>query len=385
MLQDLPGVSCVYMSPFSGVGGTQEYITMLACRMSKLARVAVMLPFDPAQVERFQNRLLDAGVVCIPLPEAFCRPFGRRRYDRRWRAGRELADRMRKFAVGDRLIVHANIDPVSLGGLASRIGREGGIVDTFHDFGRIAARSPSFVVNTLIAAAFLRRVHFITPSQVVKSELLRFIMAVDAARVHAIPTGIDPLPSIAPFSWHDPVRIYIMSRVSEAKAPDVFLGAVRMFLKEGGRAQFTWIGGGPLLKWTKAQAAELGLSGQVNFTGYLNDASPVLRENDLFLLSSRWEGGCPPRGVLEAISQGFPCVLPDIASIREALGEGEAALFYRSGDVQSLACALRQAVAEPERMAERARAAHIKFMARHLAEQEFQATLALYRRILPTG
>ncbi|HKX35990.1 MAG TPA: glycosyltransferase [Rhizorhapis sp.] len=378
----MPGTACVYMSPFAGVGGTQEYITVLACRMAKLARVAVMLPFDPAQVERFQPRLAEAGVTCISLPEDFCAPFARWRYDRRWCVGRELASKIVAFAGSDTLIAHANIDPISLGGLASRLGQRAGIVNTFHDFGVITKPSISRPLNSLVAALFLRRVRFITPSQIVKRELLQFVMATDPARVHPIPTGIDPLPSIATADWHTPARIYVMSRVSEAKAPDVFLEAVRKFIARGGRADFTWIGGGPLLEWAKAKVAELKLSDHVRFLGYLNDARPVLQGQDLFLLSSRWEGGCPPRGVLEAISQGFPCILPAITSIEEALGQGDAALFYRKGDADSLAQALRQAVESQAAMAVRAHAARDIFHARHLAEQEFRGTLALYKEDL---
>jgi glycosyltransferase involved in cell wall biosynthesis len=377
-------VTCFYMSPFAGVGGTQEYITMLACRMSRHGQVKVMLPFDPAQLDRFKPRLIAAGAQCISLPEDLCALFAVRRYDRRWRGGARLASLiLGNWDAPSQLFVHSNIDPVSLAALASGLGGKAAIVNTFHDFGRISRPSVSYPVNTVLSMLYLRRAIFITPSKAVKQELLNYIMAVNGPQVRNIPTGIDELPSIAPSTRHDPVRFTLMSRVAEAKAPDVFLNGVEQFRSAGGRAEFRWIGGGPMLDWAKAETLRRRLASEVQFLGYLEDAQAILRESDMFLLSSLWEGGCAPRGVLEAISRGFPCVLPAIASIQEALGaDDEAALYYEPGNAASLAQALQRAVADSAAMTQRARRARRKFLANHLADQEFERTLSVYLEAL---
>jgi glycosyltransferase involved in cell wall biosynthesis len=62
---------------------------------------------------------------------------------------------------------------------------------------------------------------------------------------------------------------------------------------------------------------ELGLSKQVHFIGYQQDAPGFLLEVDVLISASRFEG--QPNAVLEAIAVGCPLLLSDIPEHQETL------------------------------------------------------------------
>lgn len=62
----------------------------------------------------------------------------------------------------------------------------------------------------------------------------------------------------------------------------------------------------------------MGLSDRVFFTGWRADASELLAQSDLFLLSSRWEG--VPNVLLEACALGKCALCADVEGVAEILG-----------------------------------------------------------------
>lgn len=101
----------------------------------------------------------------------------------------------------------------------------------------------------------------------------------------------------------------------------------------------------PILDRIKASP----LTGRIHLPGYVSrdDARELLRHAELFALASEAEGfGLP---LAEAISCGTPAVASDIPVLREA--GGDAALYCRVSDPESLADGLRRAL-EPETAAD---------------------------------
>lgn len=72
-----------------------------------------------------------------------------------------------------------------------------------------------------------------------------------------------------------------------------------------------WIvGDGSLLQHSRQLAANRGLDDVISFKGAVDDVRSLLREADVFLSASLWEG--LPLAPLEAMSEGLPCVLSDV-------------------------------------------------------------------------
>lgn len=65
-------------------------------------------------------------------------------------------------------------------------------------------------------------------------------------------------------------------------------------------------GSGPDLQLLKSKSVELGISDCVNFCGAIDKVFNVLAENEIFVLTSDFEG--LPNALLEAMSVGMPCI-----------------------------------------------------------------------------
>jgi glycosyltransferase involved in cell wall biosynthesis len=93
-------------------------------------------------------------------------------------------------------------------------------------------------------------------------------------------------------------------------------------------------------------AANLGVSGDVELTGFLANPYAVLARASLFVLSSLWEGS--PNALTEALALGRPAVATDCPSgPREILAGGKYGPLVPIGDVAALAEAMEQTLAQP--------------------------------------
>ncbi len=133
---------------------------------------------------------------------------------------------------------------------------------------------------------------------------------------------------------------------------------IRAFAKllESGEARLLILGEGSLRPRLEQLTAALGIAGQVEFAGYVDDPGPHFRSADLFVLSSIYEG--LPTVLIEALSFGLPVVSTDCPSgPREILADGAFGRLVPPGDATALAAAMLdslKAEADPQRQLTRA-------------------------------
>ncbi|MDR6862281.1 glycosyltransferase [Phycicoccus sp. 3266] len=101
------------------------------------------------------------------------------------------------------------------------------------------------------------------------------------------------------------------------------------------------IGGGPLLPALTKQVRKLGLEDSVVLAGPQPNPWVIMRECDVFVLSSDYEG--QPMVILEARTLGLPVVSTAFSSVASALGPGEGLVVDRK--VDALADGMRKALA----------------------------------------
>jgi glycosyltransferase involved in cell wall biosynthesis len=117
--------------------------------------------------------------------------------------------------------------------------------------------------------------------------------------------------------------------------------------------RFEHVGGGPELAGLKEDARALGIAERITWFGALTqpDVLARYRAADAFVLSSRVAGDGDrdglPNVLMEAQSQGLPCVATAVSGIPELIEDGVTGLLVAPRDRDALAQALARLVGDP--------------------------------------
>jgi glycosyltransferase involved in cell wall biosynthesis len=149
----------------------------------------------------------------------------------------------------------------------------------------------------------------------------------------------------------DPRRPVIgtIGRLEERKDHEHLLHVARAVLTRanGLRPQLLVVGDGPLRARLAAQAAALGVSESVVFTGSLADVRVPLAAMDVFVLPSRAEG--LSNALLEAMAAGRPVVATAVGGTSEVLDAERTGVLVPPGDVDAMASAILGLLADATR------------------------------------
>lgn len=188
-----------------------------------------------------------------------------------------------------------------------------------------------------------------------------------------------PNPVSSAFADAEPVRIerieriVSLGRLEKQKNQRLLIDAFKLARAQNPALRLTIFGEGHLRAELESQVASLGMAGAVALPGRRDDAVGALKENDLFVLSSDYEGF--PNALAEAMCLGMPCVSTDSPTgPRELLGDGRG-ILTPPNDARALADAMVQLAKQPRdaaRMGERARA----YVLAQLSEREITSRFA---------
>ena len=115
------------------------------------------------------------------------------------------------------------------------------------------------------------------------------------------------------------------------------------------------VGNGPLKDRLHHQARALGVSEKITWRGALTQDELLIeyRNADVFALASRIASDGDrdglPNVLLEAQSQGLPCVATRVSAIPELVRDGQTGLLVEENDPDALARALEALISSPAR------------------------------------
>jgi glycosyltransferase involved in cell wall biosynthesis len=154
-----------------------------------------------------------------------------------------------------------------------------------------------------------------------------------------------------------------MGRLVHQKGFDLLLRSFAVIATRHPDWSVLILGDGPLRQELETQVERLKLTARVKFLGAVDDPISVLRQADLFVLSSRFEGF--PNALCEAMACGLPVVSFDCPSgPRDIIRNGLDGILVPADDVDRLAAAMdRLASSEQERqrMGDRATEVLVRF------------------------
>ena len=151
-------------------------------------------------------------------------------------------------------------------------------------------------------------------------------------------------------------RLLFVGRLAAVKGVLVLLEAFAQVLKTHPDAHLTLVGDGAERARIEAEAARLGVAGQIRFAGYLSqdEVARELAQADVFVLPSFAEG--VPVVLMEAMASQLPVIATRIAGISELVEEGMSGHMVPPGDAQAFAGALEAVLGDAETRAQMGRA-----------------------------
>jgi rhamnosyltransferase len=174
-------------------------------------------------------------------------------------------------------------------------------------------------------------------------------------RVSLAPNGVDHERfGIPPIAGANPPLVAAVGRLTGNKGPDLLLEAAALLGGQGLEFTTVFLGEGPMRGELEDRARRLGVADRVTFTGQVSDVIGWLRRAEIVVRSSYTEGLA--LAVLEAMAAGRCNVVSDIPPNRELIEDGRTGLVFRTGDAADLARALADAIGDPARRVELARA-----------------------------
>lgn len=193
----------------------------------------------------------------------------------------------------------------------------------------------------------------VVPSRGVKEDLVA-TFGLPASQVHVIPN-----PVVTPrleanaaepvdLPWADGLSNPVIVGVGELSLRKDFATLVRAFAEVRGErcCRLLVVGDGDERGALRDLAAELGVSEDVHFTGFVANPYPFIRQSSVLALTSRWEG----MGVVlaEALALGVQVVSTDCPSgPREVLQDGAVGYLAKVGDPASIAAGIRDRLDHP--------------------------------------
>lgn len=137
-----------------------------------------------------------------------------------------------------------------------------------------------------------------------------------------------------------------VGRISEQKGMEYFVQSIPEVLKNNSKVKFFIIGDGEDRQKIEQLVVQLNLSDHIVFLGYRNDVLNVMKQLDLIVLSSLWEGF--PLTPIEAFSVGKTIVATEVDGTPEIVKNGYNGLLIDPRDSNAIAIAILEVMNNSE-------------------------------------
>lgn len=186
------------------------------------------------------------------------------------------------------------------------------------------------------------------------AEDIRKVSRVSSENIHVIynpivtPELLESGAKTVHHPWFDEGKQVLVSvgRLHVQKDYPTLLHAFKKVSKER-EVRLLLVGDGPEMDSLQALAKELMLTDLVDFVGFKNNPYPYMKQADLFVLSSAWEGF--GNVLIEAFAMGTTVVATDCPSgPAEILEHGRLGTLVPVGVVEEMADAIKYALEHPQ-------------------------------------
>jgi colanic acid/amylovoran biosynthesis glycosyltransferase len=171
-------------------------------------------------------------------------------------------------------------------------------------------------------------------------------------KVHVIPCGVpvdESIPAAPGERNGAPPQFIAVSRILKLKGVDITIRAFAGVVREIPEARLFIAGDGPDRPEFEALVAELGLTENVHFAGWLSEdeVRQQLRQSDVFVQHSLGAEGWPV-GVAEASAMRLPVVVTSCGGLAEQVVDGVTGLIVPTRDVDRMRQSMLTLARDPD-------------------------------------
>ena len=230
--------------------------------------------------------------------------------------------------------------------MAARVALVPQIFNTKHCMESAPGPLPKKIIRRGVNATFSDKI--IAVSRAVRRSMVRG--GTHPEQIAVVYNGIEriPIPSaeekadlLASFGGKEGEKaVGMVARLEEVKDHETFLEGAKKVLENRKDVRFYVIGDGSLREELERRVAELGISENVTFTGFLKDVEKIEAALDIAVITSKAEALC--LSILESMIAGIPAVGTDSGGVAEVIKHGENGFLIPIGDSDALANCLEE-------------------------------------------
>lgn len=215
---------------------------------------------------------------------------------------------------------------------------------------RLGSKSERYVARRVRHYSYYSAIAVLTPAMLSEARELFSATGLDIVELPNV-IDVDALRCAARAEIERPAESFIVSvaRLDEGQKDHKTLLRAYAQVRERGRCEpaLVLIGEGRDRRELEQLADELGIGASVHFLGFCANPQPYIRQAELLVLSSRYEGFGMVLG--EAMALGTPVLSADCPTgPRDLLEGGKAGLLVPPGDVDAMARAIERLLKDTE-------------------------------------
>jgi glycosyltransferase involved in cell wall biosynthesis len=317
-------------------GGAERIAADLAISLGAHGIQSAVVTLDGPRSSALEEALRSSGVALYYLhkrPGFDARMFGR------------LSRLFRDFRPH---VVHTHLAALRYVIPALRLQRIPAAVHTIHNLAEQEVEPQARWINRL---AFRAGVAPVSIAQEVESSFKRLYGYMPAALIpNGIPIDRYARPCVGRGSWRAEagftnldLLVVCVARLSQQKNHALLINAFAQAAESCDRLHLVLVGDGELRALLENQAADLGISERVHFTGVRRDVPNVLGACDIFAMSSNWEGN--PLSVMEAMAAGLPVISTAVGGVPELVEDGVTGILVRPNDPVDFTASIKRLAA----------------------------------------
>ena len=179
---------------------------------------------------------------------------------------------------------------------------------------------------------------------------------------------------------NDIVRFVTTGRLAKIKNHALMIMAIKKVIDKNPNIKLTIIGDGPEREAIEKAIADLQLENYIELLGFRTDVKELLKQHDVFLMSSEYEG--ISIALLEAMSLSMPAIATRVGGIPETIMHNKTGLLVSSGDVEGYTNAILQIIEKPERIEGMGKQARELFLKEYHEDVVLEQYRSLYKQCL---